>query len=201
MDTREHIKEVARGLFAQQGYDGVSIRDIIQKADVNLGAITYHFGGKEDLYRELIVEMGQKLLGELEKLKSMETTSSRKLEGYIRTFMELVLRNPTQARMMMREMAMGGKPFMEIMEPFAQANFGTLRSILEEGVRKKEFRNMDAQLATFSIIAVCVHFINAQPMFLRFVGKFKDNDEFIEKIIKHTVQFVLGSLKNKKERN
>jgi AcrR family transcriptional regulator len=201
MDTREHIKEVARELFANQGYDGVSVRDIIRKADVNLGAITYHFGSKEDLYRELIVEMGHKLQGELEKLKSMKATSSKKLEGYIRTFMELVLRNPTHARMTLREMAMGGKPFMEIMEPIAQANFSTLRSILDVGMRKKEFRRMDTPLAAFSIIAVCVHFINAQPMFLRFVGKLRNNDEFIEKIINHTVQFVLGSLKNNEGRD
>lgn len=197
MDTREQIKEAARELFAKQGYDGVSVRDIIQKAKVNLGAITYHFGSKEDLYCELIVEMGETLLGGLERLKSMETTSSKKLEVYIRIFMELVLLNPTQARMMSREMGMGGKRFMEIMGPFARVNFNTLRNILDGGMKKKEFKKMDKELTAISILALCVHFINVQPIILQMTGKTEYDDKFIETVINHTVQFALNALREK----
>ena len=47
--TRACILDVAEDLFAEQGFDRVSIRDITKQARVNLAAINYHFGGKEDL--------------------------------------------------------------------------------------------------------------------------------------------------------
>jgi AcrR family transcriptional regulator len=48
-NTRSRILDVAEQLFSEQGFDRVSIRDITRKARVNLAAINYHFGSKEDL--------------------------------------------------------------------------------------------------------------------------------------------------------
>jgi TetR/AcrR family transcriptional regulator, regulator of cefoperazone and chloramphenicol sensitivity len=48
--TRHHIMEVALDLFGQWGYRAVTVRQIADAADVNLSAIKYHFGGKEELY-------------------------------------------------------------------------------------------------------------------------------------------------------
>ena len=38
-------------LFVEKGYDGTSIRDVADAANVNLAAISYHFGGKAGLYQ------------------------------------------------------------------------------------------------------------------------------------------------------
>lgn len=49
-------------LFAEHGFDGVTIRDIVKKARVNLGNMTYHFSSKEEFYREVIryaIDKGQ----------------------------------------------------------------------------------------------------------------------------------------------
>lgn len=47
--TREIILDIAERLFAENGVAATSIRDITGKAGVNLGAINYHFGSKQDL--------------------------------------------------------------------------------------------------------------------------------------------------------
>ena len=51
--TRQRLLEVAERLFADQGFAGTSVRDITAEAGANLAAINYHFGGKENLYREV----------------------------------------------------------------------------------------------------------------------------------------------------
>jgi AcrR family transcriptional regulator len=56
-DTRERLLEAAESLFAEQGYDAVSIRDISQAAAVNIAAVNYHFQGKERLYREVLIRV------------------------------------------------------------------------------------------------------------------------------------------------
>jgi AcrR family transcriptional regulator len=52
--TRDKILTAAVRLFAERGYDGASIRAIVAKARVNQAAITYHFDGKDGLYREVL---------------------------------------------------------------------------------------------------------------------------------------------------
>lgn len=52
-----HIKTVALRLFAERGVDGVTVREIAEAAgQKNHAALTYHFGSKEGLIRELIVD-------------------------------------------------------------------------------------------------------------------------------------------------
>jgi TetR/AcrR family transcriptional regulator, regulator of cefoperazone and chloramphenicol sensitivity len=54
--TRAKLIEAAGQLFAENGYNGVTVRDIAKKADTHLSALNYHFRTKEALYREIILE-------------------------------------------------------------------------------------------------------------------------------------------------
>ena len=55
IDTKRKILESAERLIGEQGYTGTSLRQIIAAAEVNLAAIHYHFGSKEELVDELIL--------------------------------------------------------------------------------------------------------------------------------------------------
>ncbi|KWV91067.1 TetR family transcriptional regulator [Erythrobacter sp. YT30] len=48
---RERLIEVAIRQFGELGFDGASTREIAAAADTTMSNITYHFGGKEGLYR------------------------------------------------------------------------------------------------------------------------------------------------------
>jgi AcrR family transcriptional regulator len=52
-DARERIFLAAERLFAERGFDGVSVRDIVQAAEVNLAAVSYYFGSKSELLLEV----------------------------------------------------------------------------------------------------------------------------------------------------
>lgn len=49
-ETRSQIMDAARRLFAELGYDGVSLRAIAREADVDPALIHHYFDGKSDLY-------------------------------------------------------------------------------------------------------------------------------------------------------
>src|SRR5262245_23597295 len=52
--TRRSIIKAAIDLFADQGFERASVRDIVAKARVNQAAINYHFKGKDGLYLEVL---------------------------------------------------------------------------------------------------------------------------------------------------
>src|SRR5687768_10493940 len=48
-ETKDRILDVAEQLFGEEGLDRVSVRDVTERAEVNVAAINYHFGSKEEL--------------------------------------------------------------------------------------------------------------------------------------------------------
>lgn len=69
-DTKEKILMVAGKLFAEKGFDGTSIRDIANEADVNLSAVNYHFQNKHNLYCQLFQMNYLKMENDLNALGS-----------------------------------------------------------------------------------------------------------------------------------
>jgi TetR/AcrR family transcriptional repressor of nem operon len=53
--TREHILATAEGIILQRGYSGTSIEEIIGAAGITKGGFFYHFDGKNDLAKNLIL--------------------------------------------------------------------------------------------------------------------------------------------------
>lgn len=58
-DSRRLLLDAAIRLFAKHGLDGTTVRDLAQEAGVNLCMISYHFGGKEGLYRACLEVCGR----------------------------------------------------------------------------------------------------------------------------------------------
>src|SRR5262245_57627094 len=53
VETRTRLLDVAELLFAERGYHGVSLREIVSAAEVNVAAAHYHFGSKEELFEQV----------------------------------------------------------------------------------------------------------------------------------------------------
>lgn len=52
--TQQKILDAAEGLFAEHGFGEVSVRQVVQKAQVNVASIHYHFGSKEALIEQVL---------------------------------------------------------------------------------------------------------------------------------------------------
>jgi len=76
-ETSEKIHAAAEMLFAECGYDGVSLRRITAVAGVNLAAVNYHYSDKQSLYLEVLTgRMRQVSRVRLERLTAAEARAS-----------------------------------------------------------------------------------------------------------------------------
>jgi AcrR family transcriptional regulator len=85
--TRAAILHAAERLYADRGFGDVTLRDIVAAADVNLAAVNYHFGSKDQLIAELYVS--RSLATNRERLNELKAAE---LAGGGRASIDAVLR-------------------------------------------------------------------------------------------------------------
>ena len=100
-DTRSRILDVAEELFGELGLDRVSIRDITRKAKVNLAAINYHFGSKEDLiaavFERRVVPVNEARLAALDAVEKSAGKRIPELEAILEAFIRPALQSSLKA--------------------------------------------------------------------------------------------------------
>lgn len=108
--AKQAIKEAAIKLFASQGLDGTSTRDIAKGSGLNLSLISYYFGGKENLYKTVIQEFSLLVKDRIDQLVSSfeeEEISSASLKKTIHALIDIMvdirIAHPEMAQIMTRE--------------------------------------------------------------------------------------------------
>jgi|ERR1043166_919909 AcrR family transcriptional regulator len=90
IDTKTKILETAEKLFAEDGFAATSIRQVVDKAGVNVAAVHYHFGGKQDLLDALVLRkaepVNQERLARLERLERESGGKSLPVEDILLAF-------------------------------------------------------------------------------------------------------------------
>jgi len=51
---KQALLDAAETLYAENGFDGVALREVTKRAGTNLGSVNYYFGSKEDLFGEVV---------------------------------------------------------------------------------------------------------------------------------------------------
>lgn len=96
-NTRERILDAAERLFAAHGFAGTSLRAVTREAEVNLAAVHYHFGTKEDLLRavldRVVVPVNRERLERLGQLEAGSGDEPLSVEGILEAFLAPTLRS------------------------------------------------------------------------------------------------------------
>lgn len=94
-ETKARILEVAEELFAEQGLERVSIRQITEVAKVNLAAVNYHFGSKDELiaavFERRIAPVNRARLAALDALEAAAGKKPLKVESILEAFIRPTL--------------------------------------------------------------------------------------------------------------
>jgi AcrR family transcriptional regulator len=94
--TRESLLDAAEQLFAEQGIAASSVRAITRAAGVHLAAVSYHFGSKEGLVREVLrrrlAPLNDERLRRLEELERRHAPGPPPVDEILRAFLHPVVR-------------------------------------------------------------------------------------------------------------
>ncbi|HEX8031858.1 MAG TPA: CerR family C-terminal domain-containing protein [Vicinamibacterales bacterium] len=108
-DTRQRLIDAAATLFAEQGFQNVTVREICKASNANVAAVNYHFGDKAGLYRAVVtlaIEVMQET-NELSQRAGEGLSPEEQIRSFVRVFVGRITSDGPTAwihRLMAREM-------------------------------------------------------------------------------------------------
>lgn len=193
-ETRQRLLEAAQRLFAERGFENVTVRDICSEASANVAAVNYYFRDKWGLYLEVIqINIGfSKQMSDLAHNPGPDKSPEERLRHYIRTVLQHILREGQcwQGRLMAREMTDPTPGLDLIFEQAIKPNAVRVHALVAEimGVPASDPR-----------VGACVGSIQTQifglanPVAARFIPSF--TPEVIDGIARHVAEFSLGGIR------
>jgi len=133
------ILNAAKARFARYGFSKVTMDEIAHDIGIVKGAVYYYFPTKEKIFEEVIREVQEAFLGEIENLLHRNSTSGRKLSGYVRIRQRYLDRLENIGQLDYESWQKIRPSFQELFSEFQDREVSCLQKILEEGRATGEF--------------------------------------------------------------
>ncbi len=200
LETKENIKEkiidAASEIFAEKGYQNTTIRDICQKADIYQLSINYHFGCKENLFKEVLIKTYEDTEEIVVREKIKNLPPEKQLEEIIKTRVSSIFNQGKQGRyfkISAKELSNNFDLINEIMNPFLTTHINFIKEVFSNISNNKldEFElNYCAYLLISHISAFCIHY---KATLFVFETTEPTNDQ-LEMFVEQVKTFVLGGV-------
>lgn len=203
--TRDRVIAAASTLFAERGFRGTTVRDIAQRARVNLAAGHYHFGSKETLYLEVLRAQFADVMAELGERGARPVVGQAPprraalqalLRARIAAMLELQLGPPPglHGTLMMREMCDPSAALPDIVDQFIQPLKREMEAIVA-GLLPQLGREA-VERCVFSIVGQVLFYRQMLPAVQRLIGLRERTRPWRRATADHIADFSLGGLQS-----
>jgi len=163
-ESIHQILDAAIEAFAEDGYEGARIDEIAERAGVNKAMIYYRIGDKKTLYDEVIHHVFHNAAKRITENIRDNFSPQDKLKIYIANFAKAMAQHPAFPKIMVREMASGWTHFNEEIINDMAGILVIVRDIIDEGVKKGVFINVNPMIVHMMTIGTMLLFNLSTPV-------------------------------------
>jgi len=177
--TVHKIMDVATPLFAQKGFAGVSVKEIAEAASVNIALISYHFGGKENLYAAILeVQFG--LLDKIINLiRNEENSPIDKIRHFSQEFVKLNKPYPYIHRLIYGEIINPTNCYESIVLPGVTRNHDFMAECIQAGINSGQIRpDIKTDCANLLFASILHFYFFTSHLADQFLEQEKDKAEY-----------------------
>ena len=201
-ETRDRVLKAAARLFAERGFNHVSIRAICKEAGSNVAAVNYHFGDKLGLYRELIGAIAEGMNeGKISALASgAGRPPEEQLRAYIRGFLHQLLgQNADDScwldKLIARETAEPTAALDLIIEKGIKPAGAQLNKLVSE-VMELPAHDSRVILTAGAIQGLCLWYRTSRPVAERMFPELKFTPDRIDRLAEFVTDFSLAGMRD-----
>ena len=200
--TRDALILAAGQLFAEHGFDGAGVRAIAERAGANVAAVNYHFGGKENLYLEVlrhVVGHMERTRPSLDRADGAQSVSPGDLAQMVAEVLKARFASfydpsipPWHSRMITRSLLEPSSALEVVVEQVFKPDLECLQQLVR--LADPGLSEEDAQFMVFTLTSQTVFYMFAQVPVLMVLGKDKYDEDFIKRAAAHAVRVMLRVL-------
>lgn len=155
-DTRRRILDIARGVYAERGYEAATNKEIADLASMTTAALYYHFPSKRDLYLAVHEDARDQVYSRFEEVLDPSASFAEQLISILMATHELNDQDPTLAQFLAAARTdMKRRPdLIDALEDRANYRSQFFDRIIDAGVRSGEIREENRQLVQVFITAM-----------------------------------------------
>lgn len=147
-DTRQFAIDIARSLFSERGYFGVSMRDIARELNTTKAALYYYFTGKEEIYKEVLDEVFNDLRAVIQEALT-ETNDKKKIYRLIENYIKFGLREKNLIKAMMVKLSPDTSTIDELVVELREKIADQIEPLIKElFIHKKITQRINPRLLT-----------------------------------------------------
>lgn len=195
--THLRVVEAATRLFAENGFEKTTIRQICDEAGVNIASVNYHFGDKEALYFAVLVNAHREA-----KQRAVpdevprDVPPEEQLRLFVWQFLSRVF-DPQVCGVMGRLMA------QEMMQPTKALDHLVAEEIRPKSIRLREIviavagcpiPEQDLRRLAYSIVGQCLFYRHAAPLVQRLTPDLRFDHAELEQLTNHITRFSLAGI-------
>ena len=160
------ILDAAEILFAEKGFDAVSMSAIARLAGTSKPNIYHHFQNKDDLYLAIMKNAVKRSSALLDALEDAPGSFQQRLTAFAAGQLGNILQHKRSTQLILREALTGGSPRGQEISKHVVGNvFSRLVGMVQHGQEKAEFReDVDPSIAAFMIVSANMFFFQANPV-------------------------------------
>ncbi|MDX6739455.1 TetR/AcrR family transcriptional regulator [Actinocorallia sp. A-T 12471] len=154
--TRTSIMDSALALFQAQGFDGTSIREIVDRADLTKGAFYHHFATKEELLWEIQNSYIEAQLAAITEIMAASEDPRVRLRELIRVSLTSIADFHPHVTIFYQERRhLAGPRFTEVAAKRDEVE-RAFNGVIRDGVERGFFRSdLDPRITTFGLVGMC----------------------------------------------
>lgn len=147
-------------LFASNGFDGTSIRDIANAVGISNAALYHYFADKNELFARIVTDVIERQCNFTEERIKADNTAGQKLRSFMRAYAEFFQEHASEAIASSRSFgALEKSPERDHAIYWRDRYENLLRDIIREGVAAGEFRDGDVALTGRAVLS-CLNWLH-----------------------------------------
>ncbi|MGB9702461.1 MAG: TetR/AcrR family transcriptional regulator [Candidatus Kapaibacteriota bacterium] len=181
---KESILSSSLIIFARDGFYNAKMSDIANHAGIGTGTLYLYFENKEQILKELLVDIWTTVSDELIKINNKtKLSASQKIRNSAKRIYELAKNKSQIARMVLQEYAIWNDPSFEKLNNVMEITRNVLAKMIKDGIDSGEFRpDIIPTLAVPFLIGAVWNFIEFS---------LQNNNIYNDEILLHQIQILV----------
>ncbi len=153
ISRKQQVILKATELFKIKGYAATSMRDLANSLGIEAASLYSHIKSKEEILQSICFGMADEFTRALNAIETEDIPSSEKLQKGIAAHTEVIARDLDASAVFLNEYRHLSQPFLRDFLLLRINYINRFKKIIQEGISRREFKDMDEKLAVMTIFS------------------------------------------------